>query len=130
MLPRNSHTLTFAYSRRSEFAKRRFSRSPSALLKTRMILPLEVAVSDTDELTIPRRPCMSIRDQVAHLIAFQELEHLTGQRFSEMELERMKEAAQAQGHTLEEALGRFLHALRNISQDDLAKVAKRREPPQ
>ena len=72
---------------------------------------------------------MSIRDQVAHLIAFQELEHLTGQRFSEVELERMEEAARTQGHTLEEALDRFLHALRNISQDDLTKIAKRQAPP-
>jgi aminoglycoside phosphotransferase (APT) family kinase protein len=71
---------------------------------------------------------MSIRDQVAHLIAFQELEHLTGQRFSEVELEKMERAAQARGHTLEEALARFLDALRNISQDDLAKIAKSQEP--
>ncbi|WP_019905953.1 hypothetical protein [Methylobacterium sp. 77] len=65
-----------------------------------------------------------IRDQVGHLIAFQELEHLTGQRFSETELAKMEEAAQAQGHTLEEALAKFLHALRCISQDDLDKVAE------
>lgn len=72
---------------------------------------------------------MFIRNQVAHLVAFQELEHLTGRRFSEAELAGMEEAAQTQGHTLEEALARFLHALRNISQDDLEKVAKRRGPP-
>lgn len=72
---------------------------------------------------------MSIRDQVAHLIAFQELEHLTGQRFSEAELKRMEEAARAQGHTLEEALDRFLQALRNISQDDLGEISKRQGTP-
>lgn len=71
---------------------------------------------------------MSIRDQVAHLIAFQELEHLTGQRFSEADLTRMEEAAHAKEQTLEEALGAFLTALRNISQDDLAKVAERLAP--
>lgn len=69
---------------------------------------------------------MSIRYQVAHLIAFQELEHLTGQRFSKAELAGMERAAQAKGHTLDEALARFLHALRNISQDDLTKIAERR----
>ncbi|MBX9934604.1 MAG: hypothetical protein K2Y56_24325 [Methylobacterium sp.] len=72
---------------------------------------------------------MSVRDQVAHLIAFQELEHLTGQRFSEVELAKMEEAARTNGHTLEEALARFLHALRNNSQDDVTKIAKRQEPP-
>ena len=38
-----------------------------------------------------------IRDQVGHLIAFQELEHLTGRRFSETELAKMEEAAQTRG---------------------------------
>ena len=68
---------------------------------------------------------MSFRDLLAPLVSFQELEHLTGQRFSEAELARMEEAAHAKGQTLEEALAGFLTALRNISQDDLTKVAER-----
>lgn len=79
-----------------------------------------------------RKPMTSdnfIRDQVGHLIAFQELEHLTGRRFSETELAKMEEAAQTQGHTLEEALARFLHALRSISQDDLETIVKLRGTP-
>ncbi|MBX9934603.1 MAG: hypothetical protein K2Y56_24320 [Methylobacterium sp.] len=44
--------LAFAHSHASEFAKGRFSRPQVGLLTTRSIIHLEVAVSDTDELTI------------------------------------------------------------------------------
>lgn len=78
-------------------------------------------------MTTRENSAMSLRDLLAPLVAFQELEHLTGQRFSEPELAKMQEFARAKGQTLEEALNGFLTALRNISQDDLTKVAERLE---